>query len=184
MGLGGMNIMLPMTMEPRLPGAIPNALSPAAPPVRFCAHTPAQSAPGGPGSPGYAPSTLSTSRKFTPTARTCKLPLSASTVPSLMASKSVPSTGFMPLSEPRGTGLIWKPPPMMVLSLLSMRCTCEMPITGRLPTPRCAYRGMGRPPSSEPMPTMAFSAAAVRMMPCTALSPTTNRSLRVGAWPT
>ena len=31
---------------------------------------PEQSLPGGPGSPGYSPSTLSTSRKFSPTART------------------------------------------------------------------------------------------------------------------
>mmetsp|Transcript_2612 Transcript_2612/g.8483 ORF Transcript_2612/g.8483 Transcript_2612/m.8483 type:complete len:234 (+) Transcript_2612:53-754(+) len=35
------------------------------------ATTPAQSEPGGPGSPGYTPSTLSTSRKLRPTARTC-----------------------------------------------------------------------------------------------------------------
>eukprot|EP00967_Tisochrysis_lutea_P138639 scaffold250610_cov30-Tisochrysis_lutea.AAC.8 len=33
----------------------------------------AQSLPGGPGSPGYAPRTLSTSRKLSPTARTCSL---------------------------------------------------------------------------------------------------------------
>eukprot|EP00964_Phaeocystis_antarctica_P088953 scaffold56656_cov67-Phaeocystis_antarctica.AAC.2 len=36
-----------------------------------CRTTPAQSAPGGPGSPGYSPSTLTTSRKLRPTARTC-----------------------------------------------------------------------------------------------------------------
>ena len=37
------------------------------------ATVPEQSEPGGPGSPGYSPSTLSTSRKFSPTAYTLRL---------------------------------------------------------------------------------------------------------------
>ena len=41
--------------------------------------TPAESPPGGPGSPGYSPITLSTSRKLSPTARTCSTTSSTST---------------------------------------------------------------------------------------------------------
>eukprot|EP00966_Prymnesium_polylepis_P120980 2795773-Prymnesium_polylepis.1 len=56
-------------------GAWPFTLSIAEPAVTLTegpttATTPQQSRPGGPGSPGYSPSTLRTSRKLSPTART------------------------------------------------------------------------------------------------------------------
>ena len=64
------------TWEPREPAARPNTRWPGYkadpdpdpdPPCATATTTPAQSPPGAPGSPGYMPSTLSTSRKLTPT---------------------------------------------------------------------------------------------------------------------
>ena len=51
-GLGGIISMLAPTIDARAPGAKPNAPSPMTVPSTLAAHTPAQSAPGGPGSPG------------------------------------------------------------------------------------------------------------------------------------
>eukprot|EP00964_Phaeocystis_antarctica_P151496 scaffold119109_cov68-Phaeocystis_antarctica.AAC.6 len=79
-GLGASHAAGPRVSDARLPTAPapchppkPTAATPGprcATPVPTSVTTPAQSSPGGPGSPGYSPSTLSTSRKLSPTACT------------------------------------------------------------------------------------------------------------------
>eukprot|EP00964_Phaeocystis_antarctica_P116837 scaffold80720_cov71-Phaeocystis_antarctica.AAC.8 len=76
-GLGASHAAGPRATLARLATLIPSAASPvrrcAEPvPAPTCETRPAQSPPGAPGSPGYSPSTLSTSRKLSPTAHTCR----------------------------------------------------------------------------------------------------------------
>eukprot|EP00983_Pelagomonas_calceolata_P067175 1149387-Pelagomonas_calceolata.AAC.9 len=68
-GIGTMVRGEQCTHVPRLPTASPNTGVPGAWPAPPTT-TPEQSPPGSPGSPGYMPSTLSTSLKLSPTART------------------------------------------------------------------------------------------------------------------
>jgi len=73
-GLGASNAAGPRATLARLATLNPSTAAPVrrwAEPRPACRTTPAQSPPGGPGSPGYSPSTLITSRKLRPTARTC-----------------------------------------------------------------------------------------------------------------
>eukprot|EP00964_Phaeocystis_antarctica_P109117 scaffold73607_cov68-Phaeocystis_antarctica.AAC.1 len=73
-GLGASNAAGPRATLARLATLNPSTATPVrrwAEPRPACRTTPAQSPPGGPGSPGYSPSTLITSRKLRPTARTC-----------------------------------------------------------------------------------------------------------------
>ena len=94
---------------PRAPGATPNTLLPtstrltsAASTGGACTTTPAQSAPGGPGSPGYIPSTLSTSRKLMPTA--CTSSTTLRWVPRAYMPVWWIAVATRPVSEPRGLG--------------------------------------------------------------------------------
>eukprot|EP00964_Phaeocystis_antarctica_P009599 scaffold5224_cov78-Phaeocystis_antarctica.AAC.2 len=72
-GLGASNAAGPRATLARQAMLNPSTAAPVrrlVEPIPACRTTPAQSPPGGPGSPGYSPSTLITSRKLSPTART------------------------------------------------------------------------------------------------------------------
>ncbi|GIM02635.1 hypothetical protein Vretimale_7413, partial [Volvox reticuliferus] len=101
------------TSVPRLPAARPNTAVPggssaASTPSPAATTTPAQSPPGAPGSPGYMPSTLSTSRKLTPTALTLSASLPAGTAPSSPVMGDGSCCGTRLPSAPRGRGTNWK----------------------------------------------------------------------------
>eukprot|EP00959_Pyramimonas_sp_CCMP1952_P248446 5193060-Pyramimonas_sp.AAC.4 len=106
-GLGATSRASHATCVPRHPGARPSTAVPAGRESECCADapptmTPAQSLPGAPGSPGYIPSTLRTSRKLMPTARTRSCWVSA-----LMPScGNTAALATRLLREPRGSGVI------------------------------------------------------------------------------
>ena len=169
-GLGGIISMLVLTIEPRAPGAMPNAPSPTMVPVTLDAHTPAQSAPGGPGSPGYAPSTFSTSRKFSPTARMCRAPLAGPVPPFVQRSGSMPGTALSPFSAPLGMGFSCTLPGMITGVVATRRSTLVRPCRGLLLGGRCWSTHELQ--SAVPSVSMGHSDATVRTTACVALAPT------------
>ena len=103
-GIGTSVLSEATTWLPKLPAATPKTLWPTVsmPPFSGTLVTmPEQSPPGSPGSPGYMPSTLSTSLKLIPTAWTW-----ISTFPASIESCSSASGTKFP-NAPRGRGIRW-----------------------------------------------------------------------------